>query len=90
MYKVYDSASQTKCKSLISRSWNLPLNFVSVPCLLNCFETQVRPGPGGGGGGADFIFGLNTVEGGYTIQIVENTYQGKCCSPLIVSSFSIT
>ena len=48
MYKVYDSASQTKCKSLISRSWNLPLNFVSVPCLLNCFETQVRPGPGGG------------------------------------------
>ena len=42
------------------------------------------------GGGADFIFGLNTVEGGYTIQIVENTYQGKCCSPLIVPSFSIT
>ena len=30
------------------------------------------------------------MEGGYTIQIVENTYQGKCCSPLIVSSFSIT
>ena len=30
------------------------------------------------------------MEGGYTIQIVENTYQGKFCSPLIVSSISIT
>ena len=30
------------------------------------------------------------MEGGYTIQIVENTDQGKFCSPLIVSSFSIT
>ena len=30
------------------------------------------------------------MEGGYTIQIVENTNQGKFCSPLIVSSFSIT
>ena len=30
------------------------------------------------------------MEGGYTIQIVEKTDQGKFCSPLIVSSFSIT
>ena len=30
------------------------------------------------------------MEGGYTIQIVENTDQGKFCSPLIVPSFSIT
>ena len=30
------------------------------------------------------------MEGGYTIKIVENTDQGKFCSPLIVSSFGIT
>ena len=30
------------------------------------------------------------MEGGYAIQIVENTDQGKFCSPFIVSSFSIT
>ena len=30
------------------------------------------------------------MEEGYTIQIVENTDQGKFCSPLIVSSFSLT
>ena len=36
------------------------------------------------------ISGLNTVEGGCTIQIVQNTNQGKFCSPLILSSFSIT
>ena len=30
------------------------------------------------------------MEGGYTIQIVENTDQGKFCSPFVVSSFSIT
>ena len=30
------------------------------------------------------------MEGGYTIQIVENTEQGKFCSPLIVSSLSFT
>ena len=35
-------------------------------------------------------FGLDTVEGGYKIQIVENTDQGKFCGPLIVSSFSTT
>ena len=30
------------------------------------------------------------MEGGYRIQIVENTDQVKFCSPLIVSSLSIT
>ena len=30
------------------------------------------------------------MAGGYTIQIVENTDQGKFCSPLTVSSLSIT
>ena len=37
-----------------------------------------------------FSLDLTEWKGVNTIQIVENTDQGKFCSPLIVSSFSIT